>query len=255
MTAGSAKLSQSRRDVLDGLARAGGIVSSPSGLAVRELARQIGRPTSNEFQIRAFTALLKSMEKDELIMRELNGRRTYGILLAVEWAIPEIAAEAMQSGEPPPPFLEGRELVELEEASRGDLIPDGAPPELEVDEEPTEGWTSREVADELLKMVVWRATHPIPEPIDPQPELLDRLGRQTSETQRLMKALEGEKQVSERLADELTAVKSERTGLRNQLRQLQENFERLKEERNGAIDAEVERRISSFMRERPRPMT
>jgi hypothetical protein len=245
-----------RRAVLDELARRGGSLVDEKGQATAALGRAIGRPIDTKHGVSAFTSLLQAMEKDELIMRNVQPgtRRTYEIMLMVDWPIPppteaeltpNAPAEATLAPETREAADEALELPEGLIPSAGQIIP---MPERHRPEEPS--WSPREVADELLRMVLDRA---FPEPIK-GPEVLRRLGEQMELTARLKDTLAAREWELERLGNELAAVKSERNGLRNQLRQVQENFERLKNEKNRDIDTEVRRRIEAFMRERPRPL-
>lgn len=77
-------------------------------------------------------------------------------------------------------------------------------------------------------------------------ELPGRLADQTSYAQRLRRELSD-------VSDELVAVKAERDGLRQRVRQLEHNLgAATSADRERQIEAEVRRRLERIMRERPR---
>lgn len=114
---------RSRADVVGWLKRQGGEIHDPAGLIVGRMRTELGKG-------RSISQLLADMEADEMIRREVRGRRTMSIKLLDDWDL----ADSFPPAQPSAPAPDGVSLA---------------------------GVNLEQLADTLLAIVLKRATAPV----------------------------------------------------------------------------------------------
>jgi len=224
---------------------------------------------------KSIAVLMNQPVNSAAFKRDVNGKRTYGIELAampeiwyrklqtdIGGTVPTFAAVPIDNGDRGPEFVTGGQPTDaeldaiyadnratLEAFNRGETIPlEETSPVIEVE-------VASQVAMELLTKVVEIIA--AGSSVDASSEL-KRLRNELVHSQGLLSQRLDEndrlrRQVRE-AGDELHAVKLERDGLRQRLRQTEANLSSaLKGESAAAVTTEVMKRVDRIMRESPKP--
>lgn len=104
---------KARSEVVTFLAARGGEVASDAGLAVVEMQDRLGRS-------RSLSNLLRTMEHDGMIAREVRGRRTYRIKLLDDWGLTRPSLSD-GDGATVTPLRPGMDGANLDGHGRGDV--------------------------------------------------------------------------------------------------------------------------------------
>lgn len=226
MNSAMARMTKQRIAVIRVLSEAGGRVEDKSGQAVRVLHGKLG----SEVSLKALTNALGSMESHGLVEREIRGKRTYGIRLAMPEA--GMRGESEPNGSTVPPGPQGQVLPDDPEPHITGPGADGMSADGEVD--------YRLLADALLTRVA--------EVIDTQTSTADL---QTRLATLLADREKFRRQVSQ-LGEDLTAIKHERDGLRKRLQQAETNIQAMLDPRNKVGLGDRHRRaLERFMQATP----
>lgn len=180
-----------------------GAVNSTSGQATRKLHRRM-KLSSNE---RTFVSFLTHAEKDGIIGRKMNGRRTEKIWLKHN----------------PWPELEDKELEVLTNGTKPQPLP---PPQLNVPDTvpalPEQEFPVMEIALKLFEIAVQKASAP-----SKVPELEERLATTNRNLRDEIAAKEEQRHKLLAAQDEVHALKQESANLRKQIITLQDQLDRV----------------------------
>lgn len=232
MRQGRTLQTSSRKAVINALVRLGGSISDPQGLVTRKLMVEAGLESTYS-STAAFSSLLKAMEQDGMIVRDVSTpKRCYEIVLG---DLPE--------GWP----VEASPVVS--ETPEGPNTAPEPPSATEVNGEATET-TPEAVADAILARVAEILSRPSVDEVAKflkaeRDEMAARLSATLDENVRL-------RQAAREAQDTLTARSTEIRGLHERLRLAEENLKSVMRSGNTAISHEVRRQIAEFMREPPR---
>lgn len=246
-----------RMALLGALWRHGPVVDRQSGRATGKLVELAGGGIKNP------TAALTAAPVNPIVERETNGKRTYEIRLV---ALPERWLPAIESAHPAAAMR--AELPEREVASTGsdermegeptddEPHPSGSPSPLSatVTHLPQREMTT-EVADAVATALLAQVAAIISRGTDQAPvanrlrddltTLSERLGTQVEYVDKLRRDL----RVS---TDQIAALKVERDGLRQRLRDTEHNLKvATSADAARIIDAEVHRQVDKMMRQAP----
>lgn len=219
-----------RMKILAALTRAGGGVKSSSGKARAELMRLVD---IDDMSPQAVSTLLGQMDKDGLIVRHVNAKQCYEIIVG---DVPEnwkshiaILVERDTPVEAP--------AAAEEEEEQAPLAPGAPLPRNSVVIQ--EHVDHAELAAEILKQAIDAA-------LAPQQTAVDR--------RRLSDTLEENGRLRSKLAvaeDTIRSLTSERDGLRQQKHTIQSNLDKALKDNGKVVDGEVRKRVERFMQERP----
>jgi hypothetical protein len=200
----------SRGMIIHTLERFGGEVSDKQGGRASTLLYDA---LGIDVERNSFTNLLSRMEKDGVIEREINGKRTYRI-----------------------------GLVGYEASEVNNVAANGHSAAMVADGSLVTGTTTNDLADLAIALIVKMAEVVA---VDDQ-DLLRRLGEAVEERQRLSTKLIA-------LGDELAATKHERDGLRQQKRIMENNIEiMMRELAKVKTGPNALRVVERFMQEKPK---
>lgn len=188
---------KARSEVVTFLAARGGEVASDAGLAVVEMQDRLGRS-------RSLSNLLRTMEHDGMIAREVRGRRTYRIKLLDDWGLTRPSLSD-GDGATVTPLRPGMDGANLDGHGQGDV-------------------DYGLLAESLLAIVMRKVSEPAP--TQPDKVVTDRLRK----AERTITALES--QVAE--------LGAERTNLQAHVAELEEQA-RIYEHNMGVLRAEMDK--------------
>lgn len=204
------RLTSQRKLLLKVLADVGGRVEDKNG-GVTALLGELMYPDGRS--PKTVIGLLQAAEKDGLIIREVQGRRTYSVSLAPEY----------QKKSKPIPTHE---------------IPETPEPLVDY----------RRIADELLDLVLERATNKAPD----QTEEIARLSRSLRDE---MESVQRKKHLIGQLHDEIKALKSEQFSFRQHIKQLEEQADKIKKaalQNGGRVYSEAKRAVLNDLMSAPK---
>lgn len=204
---GEVVMTGQRKLLLKTLEDVGGRIEDKRGQATGLLA-ELMYPEKGEYNPQSLVSFLQNAEKDGLIFREIQGRRTFVISLNPNFSVRRKSRKTIK------PEAPVKEPISV----RTGLGPPLSQPEPSTTSEPTVDY--RRIADELLDLVLERATNKAPD----QTEEIARLSRSLRDE---MSVVQTQKHLINQLQDEIKALKSEQFSFRQQIKGLEEHADKL----------------------------